>query len=614
MVRATYRALHVLNMAREEFKGLRGMAADRVERKLSAILAADVAGYSRLMGLDEEGTLASLNAHRREHIDPCIAKHRGRIVKTTGDGLLAEFGSVVDAVRCAIEVQAGMAARNADVGGDRRLAFRIGINVGDIVEQDGDIFGDGVNIAVRLEGLAEPGGICVSGRVQEDMAGKIESVFEDIGEQALKNIARPIRAYRLRIDRSLNPNPAPRQTSGLPDKPSLAVLPFQNMSGDPEQDYFADGIVEDIITALSRFKSFAVVARNSSFVYKGRAVDVRRVARELGVRYVLEGSVRRAGNRLRITGQLVDGVTGTHLWADKFDGAVEDVFDVQDRITESVATIVEPRIREAEIERSRRERPDSIAAYDLYLQALPKLFAATQDENAAGFAVASEAIALEPNNAVMLCLALTFLQHRFNMGWPSLTGDDKGTCREFVRRALANAHEDASVLVKCGNTLLQVNREYDLGIATLRRAVELNPNDADVVLHAGIGNIHVGSPEDALTYFNRALRLSPADPYAFVTLTGIAHVHMVLGEYENALAVAERSLAANPNYDPTYWMLIAANAQLGRMDEARSWLSKFTALVPGITIARIKAGQPAKDPSRLAAILEGLRLAGLEEG
>jgi class 3 adenylate cyclase/TolB-like protein len=285
--------------------------ADRIERKLAAILAADVAGYSRLMGADEEATLSSFNVHRHELVDPCISKHRGRIVKTTGDGLLVEFASVVDAVRCAIEMQSGMASRNANIANDKRLEFRIGINVGDIVQQDGDIFGDGVNIAARLEKIAEPGGICVSGRVQEDVAGKVGLTFEDIGDQTLKNIARPVRAYRVRVVRVASTGAAspqvPEENLALPDKPSIAVLPFQNMSGDVEQDYFADGVVEDIITALSRFKSFAVIARNSSFVYKGRAVDVRQVATDLGVRYVLEGSVRRAGQRLRMTAQLVDG-------------------------------------------------------------------------------------------------------------------------------------------------------------------------------------------------------------------------------------------------------------------------------------------------------------------
>jgi TolB-like protein/class 3 adenylate cyclase/Tfp pilus assembly protein PilF len=591
------------------------MASQSVERKLSAVLAADVAGYSRLMGADEEGTLARLTAHRRELFDPAIARHRGRIVKTTGDGLLATFASVVDAVRCAAEVQAGMAERNSAAGGPR-IDFRIGINVGDIVEQDNDIFGDGVNIAARLEGIADPGGICVSARVQEDTAGRIDVAFEDMGEQNLKNIARPVRAFRVRTGaqppRGQAP-PPPSDGTALPERPSIAVLPFQNMSADPEQDYFADGIVEDIITALSRFKSFAVVARNSSFVYKGKAIDVRQAAKELGVRYILEGSVRRAGARLRITAQLIEASAGAHLWADKFDGAAEDVFDVQDRITQSVVMIVEPRIREAEIERSRRERPESLVAYDLYLRALPAFRTGIQADNAVAYDLLKKAMELEPNNAVVLAQAANTLQHRDSMGWPPLAGNDKAEVRELVRRAMANAHDDASVLSKCGNALLQVNREYDLGFATIMRAANLNPNNAEILANAGIGSMHVGDPDDALRYFNRALDLSPNDPFAFVPLTGIAVIELMRGRYAEAVATAERSLAAHTSFDPTYWVLISANAQLGRMAEARNWAAKFQALVPGNTIARIKAGQPDRHPERLAAMWEGLRLAGLPE-
>ena len=320
-------------------------------RRLAAILAADVAGYSRLMGEDEGGTLERLRALRRELLDPKIAEHRGRIVKTTGDGLLVEFSSVVDAVRCATEVQAGMAERNATVTADKRIEFRIGINMGDIVVEDGDIFGDGVNVAARLEGLAAPGGICVSARVREDTAGKLDLVFEDMGEQALKNIARPVRAYRVMTAAGSTPV---RVSSGppLPDKPSIAVLPFQNMSGDPEQEYFADGMVEEIITALSRIRWLFVIARNSTFTYKGQAIDVKRVGRELGVRYVLEGSVRKAGMQVRIAGQLIDATNGAHLWADRFDGSLEDVFDLQDKIALSVAGVIEPALQAAEMRRS----------------------------------------------------------------------------------------------------------------------------------------------------------------------------------------------------------------------------------------------------------------------
>jgi TolB-like protein/class 3 adenylate cyclase len=347
-------------------------------RRLAAILAADVAGYSRLIGADEEGTLNRLRSIRADVIDPKITEHRGRIVKTTGDGLLVEFSSVVEALRCATEWQRGMAERNGRVPSDDRIEFRIGINVGDIVVEDGDIFGDGVNVAARLEGLAEPGGICVSARVQEDVAGRLDLTFDDIGEQSLKNIARSVRVYRVRLATTEStPKSAPVDGAPvlpLPDKPSIAVLPFVNMSGDREQEYFADGMVEEIITALSRIRWLFVIARNSSFTYKGQSVDVKQVGRELGVRYVLEGSVRKAGQRVRITGQLIDALTGTHLWADRFDGSLEDVFELQDKVATSVAGVIEPALQAAEMRRSAGRPTTDLSAYDLYLRALAAFF------------------------------------------------------------------------------------------------------------------------------------------------------------------------------------------------------------------------------------------------
>jgi adenylate cyclase len=342
-------------------------------RRLAAISVADVAGYSRLIGADEGGTLAAFKAIRAQLIDPNIAAHNGRLVKTTGDGLLVEFGSVVDALRCATEVQAGMAERNATAPADKRIEYRIGINMGDVVVEDGDIFGDGVNVAARLEGLAEPGGICVSARVQEDAVGKLDLAFEDMGEQALKNIARPVRAYRM----ATRPVPLtePETTAlPLPEKPSIAVLPFANMSGDPEQEYFADGMVEEIITALSRIRWLFVIARNSSFTHKGRSVDIRQVGRELGVRYVLEGSVRKAGGRVRITAQLIDAASGAHVWADRFDGSLEDVFGLQDKVATSVAGVIEPALQTAETARSANRPTNDLTAYDLYLRAMAQFF------------------------------------------------------------------------------------------------------------------------------------------------------------------------------------------------------------------------------------------------
>ena len=587
------------------------MEVDRVERKLSAILAADLAEYSRQMHADEEGTLANLNLCRRELIDPCISRYRGRIVKTTGDGLLAAFASVVDAVRCAVEVQTCLAEHNADVANDKRLEFRIGINVGDIVEQDGDIFGDGVNIAARLEGIAEPGGICVSARVQEDAAGKVDLAFEDIGEQALKNIARPIRAYRLRVDR-----PQPLSTHSavkLPDKPSLAVLPFQNMSGDAEQDYFADGIVEDIITALSRFKSFAVIARNSSFVYKGRAVDVRQAARELGVRYVLEGSVRRAGNRLRITAQLIDGESGAHLWAQHFDGGVEDVFDVQDQITESVVAVVEPRVTRAEIERARRKRPEHLDAYDLYLRAMPDIYAMRPDANANAIRLLEQAAVLDPNFALGVAMAGMAYLPRMTMQLLGTSDPDRAACLRHARAALAIGSDDSTVLSNCGFLLLEVGLQYDEGFALLKRAVSENPNSVGVLTNIGIACLLSGDLDEGVVHLERAIRLNPNDIGTHWQLTGIAHIRIAQGRYEEALEVANRSLAVNSVYDATYWMLISANAYLGRMDDAHTHLAALQAISPGVSLARIRRGQHSKDPQRIEVLIDGMRMAGMPE-
>ena len=397
-------------------------------------------------------------------------------------------------------------------------------------------------------------------------------------------------------------------------KPSLAVMPFTNLSGDAEQDYFGDGVVEDIITALSKFRSFAVIARNSSFSYKGRAVDARQVAGELGVRYLLEGSIRRSGSHLRISTQLVECAGGQNIWAERFDGRVEQVFEFQDQITESVASRVEPSLEAAEIERTRRERPGSIAAYDLYLRALPLLLSGTDTANASGYALLNEAIRLEPQNAVFLASAAQALSDRGILGWPSIGPDDRATCAALVSRALQYAAGDSIVLAHCGDALLQFLKEYDWAQTVLGTAISANPNNFRVVVLAGVGNLHCGSIADALDLLHRAIRLSPRDPAVIFSMTGIAHAHVVQGEFEEALVWATRSLTLNPSFQCTYWMLIAANAQLGRMEEARKFLAAFRKLAPGVTVASIWAGQPQKDPSRCAAILDGLRLAGLEEG
>lgn len=464
-----------------------------------------------------------------------------------------------------------------------------------------DASGETVGKAALME-RAWPGTIVEEG----NLTVQIAALRKAMGEEAESYIITvPRVGYRLA---------APPPVDAAPGRPLVAVLPFTNMSGDPEQEYFADGVVEDIITALSRFRSFAVIARNSSFVYKGRAVDIRQAARELGVRYVLEGSVRLAGDRLRVTAQLIDADNGSHLWADKYDGGVAEVFDVQDRITESVVAIVEPQIRWAEIDRSRRERPGSLAAYDLYLRAIPRFTAETPADNAAAYELFSRAIELDPHYAMALTLAAGALSNQISLGWPALVPNNRARCIELMEAALVHGSDDATVLAHCSAMLIHIAHDYDRGMQTIARAFELNPNNIKVLVCAGIAHLHCGRVEDAIGHAQRALTLSPGDPDGYFSMTTIAHASMILGDYAKALEWAERAQALNPRNNPTHWMLIAANAHLGRMTEARRRVAEFRAMVPQVTIASIVAGQPGKDETRLAAVIEGLRMAGMAEG
>ena len=413
--------------------------------------------------------------------------------------------------------------------------------------------------------------------------------------------------------RLLLPQAKPALTAEPVVLPSLAVLPFQNLSGEAGEDYFADGVVEDMIAALSRFKSFAVVTRGAAFLYKGRTVDLKTVSAELGVRYVLEGSVRRAGSRLRITAQLVEAATGAQLWAERFEGALDEVFDFQDRITEGVAILVEPSIQAAEIKRSHLERPGSVAAYDLYLQAVANLWTDVEKDLIGAYSLLRQALALDPNSAVCLALSALTLSRLNLLGWAPIGPDDRSLCAALVRRALQHAGEDAATLAHCGDALFHFVKDYDWAMATLQQAFEMNPNNLDVVARTGIANLHCGDIDDALAHFHRALRLSPRDPSAHLSMTGIAHVAMIRGDWREALDWASRALVLTPNNQPTYWMLVAANAHLGRMEEADRYLDELRKLRPGVTVAGIWAGQPQKTQDRCANVLEGLRLAGLQE-
>jgi adenylate cyclase len=582
---------------------------------MAAILAADVAGYSRLMGADEEGTLARLKAHRRELVDPKIAEHRGRIVKTTGDGMLVEFASVVDAVRCAVDVQRGMAERNTDVPPDRRIEFRVGINLGDIIIDGDDIHGDGVNIAARLEALAEPGGICISQTVLNHARDKVSFEVEDAGEQTLKNIARPVHVYRIIVDPSRRqPTPSARPALALPDKPSIAVLPFTNLSGDPEQDYFADGIVEDIITALSRVHWLFVIARNSSFTYKGKAVDVKQVGRELGVRYVLEGSVRKASDRVRITGQLVDAMTGAHVWADHFDGALDDIFDLQDRVTASVVGIIEPKLRHAEMERARRKPTENLDAYDLYLRAQAQ-FIVSHEGNREALRLLRRAIEIDPQYAAPYGLAAWCYVMQKARGWVFPSDPALAEGIRLAKLAASLGQDDSETLWMAGHTLALMNGDLEGGIALIDRALALNPNSANAWRASGLVHAFRGDTELAAAHLDRSARFSPMDMFAYVDSIGFVYAHFMAGRYEEASDWCDKTFHQQPDYPTALRMKAATCGLLGRLEEGHIWVERLLAVNPDTTVSsmRLLYGVFMKNPGCLEAFLDGLRKAGLPE-
>jgi adenylate cyclase len=555
------------------------VAHPRPERKLSAVLAADVAGYSRLMGVDEETTLARLKEHRRELIDPKIEEHRGRIVKTTGDGMLVEFASVVDAVRCAVEAQRAMAERNAEIPEEERIEFRIGINVGDIIIDGDDIFGDGVNVASRLEGLAEPGGICVSGRVQEDVHGKLDIAFTDEGDRQLKNIARPVRVCRIQL---VGKPTRAAPSLALPDKPSVAVLPFANMSGDPEQEYFADGVVEDIITGLSRIKWLFVIARNSSFSYKGKAVDVKQVGCELGVRYLLEGSVRKAGNRVRITGQLVDAQTGAHLWAERYDRSLDDIFALQDEITLAVLGAIEPTLRAAEIERVKRKRPGSLDAYDLVLRALPFVYTAMPEDAAKAMPLLEKALELEPGYAIAHAHLAWYLHQRFSRG--GLRAEDRIAAIRHARAATTHGGDDATALAIAGFVIALDEHDGATALNLFDRALALSNSNVFALRCSAVTLAWMGRAEQAIERAQLALRLSPYDALSYLSYVALAQSYFHTGRFEAAAAAARSGIESNPRFSVPQALLAAALVRLGHTSEANAAAQRVLTLDPRFTI------------------------------
>jgi adenylate cyclase len=566
------------------------------------------------MGQDEAGTLQRLRTHRRELIDPKIAEHKGRIVKTTGDGILIEFPSVVEAVACAVAVQRGMAERNAGTPEHQRIVFRVGINLGDIIiAEDNDIHGDGVNVAARLEGIAEPGGICVSGVVRDQVRDKLDIEFADMGEQTLKNIVRPVRIYRVPLQAEVKTaGPEAATVLALPDKPSIAVLPFQNMSGDPEQEYFSDGMVEDITTAISRLPWLFVIARNSAFTYKGKSVDVKQVGRELGVRYVLEGSVRKGGSRVRITGQLIDTMTGSHIWADRFDGGLDDIFDLQDQVASSVVGAIEPRLRLAEIARATRKPTNSLDAYDLHLQALAQFHKSSAESFRATVRLLRDALEIDPSYAPAAALIGQCRTWQRANGWERVSEEMAAEAITIAKQAADIGRDDPDVLWMAGWTISYLGGDHPTGLGLIERALALNANSALAWCAHGIVLSYANRPEPAIDSLKRAMRLSPLDPLGYLFKAGFTLAYMLIGRFDEAMKWVDETLREKPGLTSALRWKASIYGHLGRTEEGRALVQELVAQRPGLTAKRFE--RYLQNAQEITSIfIDGLRKAGLPE-
>jgi TolB-like protein len=590
------------------------MPATRVERRLAAILAADMVGYSRLMEADEAGTIARQKAHRAELIDPQVAEHGGRIVKTTGDGLLVEFASVVDAVACAAAVQQAMAEREADVAEERRIRYRVGINVGDIVIDGDDILGDGVNLAARLEGLAEPGGICVSANVYDQVRNKTDLAFDDMGAQTVKNIAEPVRAYAVSLEDDgggVDTHSAPLER---PEKPSIAVLPFDNMSGDPEQEYFSDGISEDIITSLSRMPWFFVIARNSTFTYKGQAHDIKRVARELGVHYVLEGSVRKGGNRVRITAQLIDATTGKHVWAQRYDRDLEDIFAVQDEVTEQIVSAVAPEFLSFEARRAQSKDPAHLDAWDCVMRGRWHLWQIGRENLAEARRYFEQALELMPGGEFGASDLTSVHLWEFLYGWNKMPAESLEAMAKYAKLAVAANDHDPWALSNLAWANL-FRRQWDDALAPAERAIELNPSFAPALAAKGLVlDLAHGRTEDGIADILAAMRLSPRDVMTPMWLAALGIAYFNAERYEDSAETARRATQLAPDFPTGHRQLAASLAMLGRMEEAEAARRDLEALIPGHTAAEVRQRLPVRDAANLERFVDGLIKAGLPPG
>jgi adenylate cyclase len=589
----------------------------KVSRRLVAVFSSDVEGYSRLMGADEVGTLKGLT-ERRAILDGLIGDHGGRIANTAGDSVLAEFGSAVDAVQCAVEAQAALAEANSGLAPDRRICFRIGIHTGDVMIRAGDLFGDGVNIAARLQSIAKPGSVCISGATFDQVRKVLPMAFVDLGVQQVKNIQEPIRAYQVGAP-SETKEAAPARLGDaeslppLPDKPSIAVLPFENMSGDPEQEYFADGMVEEIITALSRFKWLFVIARNSSFTFKGKAVDVKEVGRRLGVRYVLEGSVRKAAGKVRITGQLIDAGTGAHIWADRFERDLTDVFALQDEVTVAVVSAIQPKLLQTEIELATRRRSENLTAYDFYLRAIQQSYLGTREAVGEALRLAHRALELDPRFGLVAALAGVCHQLNVSLGHANDPQFERKEAARLVRLALSLDDSDPDTLAWASITSAFMIGDSESEIEMADRAVALNPN-SHLAWHArGWVYKTAGLQEEAVRSFERCIRMSPIDPLLHRALAGMGMALIELRRFDEAIVAGKRAQHQNPSSFPgTYRCLASAFAHLGCETEAREAAARLLEVDPAFTITTwIARGGYSYSNSKL--LIEGLRKAGLPE-
>jgi adenylate cyclase len=592
------------------------LSNEHVERRLAAVLAADVAGYSRLMGTDEEGTLARLKAVRKTLVDPTITFHRGRIVKTTGDGMLVEFASAVDAVRGAVEVQRAMLEQNGSVPQEQRIEFRIGIHVGDIIIDDNDIFGDGVNVAARLEGIAEPSGVCISDDAYRQVRGKVVIVCDDIGPQALKNIAEPMQVWRVRLTgqtpkevQSDTPASEP-QGLQLPNKPSIAVLPFQNMSGDPEQEYFADGVVEDIITELSRIKGLLVIARNSTFTYKGQSVDIKKVAAELGVRYVLEGSVRRAGNRIRVTAQLIEAEAGGHVWAERYDRDLVDIFDLQDEITRSIVSTIQTEMTLLEGSLAARTTTPNFKLWDMAKRAYPQFYGLTRESLARANELARAMIVADPKSPEGHRLLSLVDSHFVFMGFAEEPETLKMEALNSIQTALRIAENNEHSNWGLGIVLGFLDEKYDEAGAALKRAIEINPNFSLAYGTYGTVLAYAGHAEESIEKTQYAIRLNPRDPSIFFRYSGLSIAYFILSDFEQSLKWAQLSIKRKPDWWVAEALLIASLVQLDRKKEAIEAAKALLQKAPKISLHTLPI-EPVRPAAAKKLFYESLSEAGI---